>query len=77
MPVINRITEFSEDMTAWRRDFHAYPETAFEEKRTSDIVAAKLEEFGIEVHRGLARCRRHPEYRPRAVHRPARRSGCP
>jgi hippurate hydrolase len=54
MPVIKRITEFSEDMTAWRRDLHAHPETAFEEKRTSDIVAAKLEEFGIEVHRGLA-----------------------
>jgi hippurate hydrolase len=54
MPVINRIAEFSEDMTVWRRDLHAHPETAFEEKRTSDIVAAKLEEFGIEVHQGLA-----------------------
>ncbi len=54
MPVINRIAEFSEDMTVWRRDLHAHPETAFEEKRTSDIVAAKLEEFGIEVHRGVA-----------------------
>jgi amidohydrolase len=54
MPVINRIAEFSEEMTVWRRDLHAHPETAFEEKRTSDIVAAKLEEFGIEVHQGLA-----------------------
>jgi amidohydrolase len=54
MPVINRIAEFSEDMTVWRRDLHAHPETAFEEKRTSGIVAAKLEEFGIEVHQGLA-----------------------
>ena len=54
MPVINRIAEFIDDMTAWRRDLHAHPETAFEEKRTSDIVAAKLREFGIEVHRGLA-----------------------
>jgi amidohydrolase len=54
MPVINHIAEFSEDMTVWRRDLHAHPETAFEEKRTSGIVAAKLEEFGIEVHQGLA-----------------------
>ncbi|HJN24960.1 MAG TPA: M20 aminoacylase family protein [Rhodospirillales bacterium] len=54
MPVINHIAEFHADMTAWRRDFHAHPETAFEEKRTSDVVASKLEEFGIEVHRGLA-----------------------
>lgn len=54
MPIINRIAEFHDDMTAWRRDLHAHPETAFEEKRTSDIVAAKLEEFGMDVHRGLA-----------------------
>jgi amidohydrolase len=54
MPVINRIADFHDDMTAWRRDLHAHPETAFEEKRTSDIVAAKLEGFGITVHRGLA-----------------------
>ncbi len=54
MPVINRIAEFHDDMTAWRRDLHAHPETAFEEERTSKMVAAKLEEFGIAVHRGLA-----------------------
>ena len=54
MAIVNRISEFHDDMTAWRRDIHAHPETAFEEKRTSDIVAGKLGEFGIEVHRGLA-----------------------
>ncbi len=53
MPIINRIADFHDDMTAWRRDFHAHPELGFEEQRTSDIVAAKLAEFGIEVHRGL------------------------
>ncbi|MGE5477949.1 MAG: M20 aminoacylase family protein [Bacteroidales bacterium] len=40
-------------MTAWRRDIHAHPETAFEEVRTAALVAAKLAEWGIEVHRGL------------------------
>jgi amidohydrolase len=54
MPIINRIADFHADLTAWRRDLHAHPETAFEEFRTSDIVATKLEAFGIEVHRGLA-----------------------
>ena len=54
MPIINRVAGFHQEMTAWRRDLHAHPETAFEEHRTSDMVAAKLAEFGIEVHRGLA-----------------------
>jgi len=54
MPIINRIAEFRDDMTEWRRDIHAHPETAFEEKRTSDVVAKRLAEFGIEVDRGLA-----------------------
>ncbi len=43
-----------DQMTAWRRDIHAHPETAFEERRTADIVAEALESFGIEVTRGLA-----------------------
>ena len=42
-------------MTEWRRDFHKHPELKYEENRTSDLVAAKLEEFGIEIHRGLAK----------------------
>ncbi|MGB8839724.1 MAG: M20 aminoacylase family protein [Aliidongia sp.] len=54
MPITNRIADFHDDLTLWRRDLHAHPEIAFEEHRTSDIVAAKLAEFGIEVHRGLA-----------------------
>ena len=55
MPVINRIASFHKDMTAWRHDIHSHPETAFEEVRTADVVAAKLEAFGLEVHRGLAK----------------------
>ncbi|MDX1709751.1 MAG: M20 aminoacylase family protein [Rhodovibrionaceae bacterium] len=55
MPIKKRIEEFHDEITAWRRDIHAHPETAFEEERTSDFVADKLQEFGIEVQRGLAK----------------------
>jgi hippurate hydrolase len=36
-----------------RHDLHAHPELAYEEHRTGDIVAARLAEWGYEVHRGL------------------------
>jgi hippurate hydrolase len=39
---------------AIRRDIHAHPELGFEEHRTSEKVAKLLEEWGIEVHRGIA-----------------------
>lgn len=39
---------------AIRRDIHAHPELAFNEQRTSDVVAKKLAEIGLAVHRGLA-----------------------
>jgi amidohydrolase len=55
MPIVNRIADFHQDLTAWRRELHAHPETAFEEKHTSDFVAKRLQEFGIAVDRGLAR----------------------
>jgi len=55
MTIIDRIGELHGEMTAWRRDLHAHPETAFEEHRTSNVVAGLLTAFGLEVHRGLAK----------------------
>ena len=53
MPTIDRIEGFADELTAIRRDLHAHPEIGFEEVRTSGIVADKLTQWGIEVHRGL------------------------
>ena len=55
MTALERISGFKDDLTAWRRDFHAHPELGFEEERTSAIVADKLASWGIEVHRGLGK----------------------
>jgi amidohydrolase len=41
-------------LVAFRRDLHAHPELAFEEKRTSRRVADALRELGLEVHEGIA-----------------------
>jgi amidohydrolase len=53
MPNIDRIDAFADELAAIRRDLHAHPEIGFEEVRTSGIVAEKLAQWGIEVHRGL------------------------
>ena len=53
MKPLDHIKTFHDELTAWRQDFHTHPELGFEEHRTSDLVAKRLEEFGIEVHRGI------------------------
>jgi len=51
----NLTNEFIDEIIKWRHELHQYPETAFEEFKTSDFVAHKLESFGLKVHRGLAK----------------------
>ena len=54
MPVLNRVAAYAAEMTEWRRDLHAHPELGLQEHRTSEVVAQKLAEWGIEVTRGIA-----------------------
>ncbi|MBO6826040.1 MAG: amidohydrolase [Sneathiella sp.] len=55
MKILPKIEAIHEEMTEWRHHIHMHPETAFEEFQTADFVAEKLESFGLEVHRGLAK----------------------
>src|SRR5579864_3710193 len=49
------IDELVPDMVAMRRDLHEHPELAFEEVRTSGIVAQRLRTLGLEVQTGIAK----------------------
>ncbi|MEO8954458.1 MAG: amidohydrolase [Ktedonobacteraceae bacterium] len=49
------IDERVPDMVALRRDLHEHPELAFEEVRTSGIVAQRLRVLGLEVQTGIAK----------------------
>lgn len=53
MKLLEPILEFHQEIQAIRRDIHAHPELCFEEFGTADLVAKKLEEWGIPLIRGL------------------------
>jgi hippurate hydrolase len=44
---------YQDELAAIRRDIHAHPELGLQEYRTADLVARKLHQWGIEVHRGV------------------------
>ena len=55
MNVIDSIVTQAASIAAVRKDIHAHPELCFEEVRTADVVAQKLTEWGIPIHRGLGK----------------------
>ncbi len=55
MQIIAEIQAGKDELTAWRRHLHSYPELAYEEVRTAEFVAEKLETWGVRVHCGLAK----------------------
>ncbi len=55
MSAIDHIRRYQSELTAFRQDLHAHPELGLEEHRTAEHVAAQLESWGIEVHRGVGK----------------------
>ncbi|MGJ7545382.1 M20 aminoacylase family protein [Variovorax sp. LT1R16] len=53
MKLIDSLVTQAAGIASIRRDLHAHPELCFQEVRTADVVAAKLTEWGIPIHRGL------------------------
>ncbi|MCM2348284.1 MAG: M20 family metallopeptidase [Acidovorax soli] len=51
--LLHAMHTLSPEFVAIRQDIHAHPELAFEERRTSDLVAERLAAWGYQVHRGL------------------------
>lgn len=46
-------TSLITDACVWRKDLHAHPELGYQEHRTSDKIAERLESFGLQVHRKI------------------------
>ena len=55
MTVINSIADRADEHRGWRHELHMNPEIGYEEEWTSDFIAARLAEFGVEVHRGMGK----------------------
>ena len=55
MNIAPEILALHNDMRQWRRQLHQYPETAFEETATAQLITEQLQHMGIEVHQGLAK----------------------
>jgi amidohydrolase len=53
MFAIDSILADAASIATLRRDIHAHPELCFEEKRTSDLIAKALTDWGIPIHRGM------------------------
>lgn len=53
--IMETIRKTEQEFVDIRHQIHKHPELGFEEKKTSDLVANKLSEWGYEVHRGLAK----------------------
>lgn len=54
MKLLEPFLNWQAEIQAVRRDIHSHPELSYQEQRTSELVAATLEKWGVKVHRGLA-----------------------
>ncbi len=51
--VSQEVVALTDELIALRREFHEYPELAFEEFRTADLIARRLEALGLAVERNI------------------------
>ncbi|MCT4585374.1 MAG: amidohydrolase [Peptostreptococcaceae bacterium] len=50
--IFNYIDEIEDEIINIRRDFHKYPETAWNEYRTASLIARTLDDLGFEIYLG-------------------------
>jgi hippurate hydrolase len=50
-----RTESFKGQLTAWRRQLHEYPESAFEEVQTAAFLEKVLRKTGLDVHTGIGK----------------------
>ncbi|MGH1375676.1 MAG: M20 aminoacylase family protein [Alphaproteobacteria bacterium] len=55
MHIRNSIHALKDEISAHRRAMHENPQTSFEESFASDLIAAKLDEWGITYERGIGK----------------------
>ena len=48
MNIRKEIITIKDSIIKWRRDFHEYPELAFKEHRTGDVILKELRSMGME-----------------------------
>ena len=53
--IVEHIRRDHGELTEIRRDIHAHPELGLEEFRTAELVATRLAQWGVEVHRNVGK----------------------
>jgi len=53
--LLDDIVSELEAIRSLRRDIHSHPELGYEEIRTAELVATRLNDWGIALHRGLGK----------------------
>lgn len=53
--ILNKANSISQNLVKIRRDIHLHPEIGFEEIRTADLIADRLEKLGIQVQKGVGK----------------------
>ena len=54
MDLLSNLKPLHEQMRTWRQHLHQFPETAYQETKTSNYIVKQLHTFGLKVHTGLA-----------------------